>query len=97
MMDYVSGRPLDDYVRVCIQTGKNANGDGDDAMAVTQYDMTCLVDAGLKLGYLALQERDPELDSSLVQQILGLSSQGLRSMRAGLALGHVCSLLTIWV
>src|SRR5690606_944245 len=32
--------PLDEYVPVSIQTGKNGNGD--DAMAVTQYDMTSL-------------------------------------------------------
>ena len=47
--------PLDDYVPVCIQTGKNG-GDGDDAMAVTQYDMTCLEEAGmLKMDFLGLK------------------------------------------
>ena len=47
--------PLDDYVPVCIQTGKN-NGDGQDAMAVTQYDMNCLEDAGmLKMDFLGLK------------------------------------------
>ena len=47
--------PLDDYVPVCIQTGKNG-GDGDDAMAVTQYDMNCLEEAGmLKMDFLGLK------------------------------------------
>jgi DNA polymerase-3 subunit alpha len=47
--------PLDDYVPVCIQTGKNG-GDGDDAMAVTQYDMNCLDEAGmLKMDFLGLK------------------------------------------
>ncbi|MGD8322483.1 MAG: DNA polymerase III subunit alpha, partial [Gemmatimonadota bacterium] len=47
--------PLDDYVPVCIQTGKN-NGNGDDAMAVTQYDMKCLEEAGmLKMDFLGLK------------------------------------------
>ncbi len=46
--------PLDDYVPVCIQTGKSA-GDGSD-MAVTQYDMTCLEEAGmLKMDFLGLK------------------------------------------
>jgi DNA polymerase-3 subunit alpha len=48
--------PLDDYVPVCVQTGKNGNGDGDDAMAVTQYDMNCLEDVGLlKMDFLGLK------------------------------------------
>ncbi len=47
--------PLDDYVPVCIQTGKNG-GDGEDAMAVTQYDMNCLDEAGmLKMDFLGLK------------------------------------------
>ena len=47
--------PLDEYVPVCIQTGKNA-GDGEDAMAVTQYDMNCLEEAGmLKMDFLGLK------------------------------------------
>ncbi|MDP2957043.1 MAG: DNA polymerase III subunit alpha [Longimicrobiales bacterium] len=47
--------PLDDYLPVCIQTGKNG-GDGDDAMSVTQYDMTCLEEAGiLKMDFLGLK------------------------------------------
>ncbi len=49
--------PLDDYVPVCIQTGKNAsNGDASEAMHVTQYDMKCLEDAGmLKIDFLGLK------------------------------------------
>ncbi|HZD03717.1 MAG TPA: DNA polymerase III subunit alpha, partial [Longimicrobiales bacterium] len=53
--------PLDEYVPVCIQPGKGglagANGNGDDeAMAVTQYDMTCLEEAGmLKMDFLGLK------------------------------------------
>ncbi len=49
--------PLDDYVPVCIQTGKNgSNGDTSDAMYVTQYDMNCLADAGmLKMDFLGLK------------------------------------------
>ena len=49
--------PLDDYVPVCIQTGKNgSNGDTSDAMYVTQYDMNCLEDAGmLKMDFLGLK------------------------------------------
>ncbi|MCG6990093.1 MAG: DNA polymerase III subunit alpha [Gemmatimonadetes bacterium] len=48
--------PLDEYVPVCIQTGKNGNGDGEDSMAVTQYDMTCLEDVGLlKMDFLGLK------------------------------------------
>jgi DNA polymerase-3 subunit alpha len=46
--------PLDEYVPVCVQTGKN--GGGDDAMVVTQYDMTCLEEAGmLKMDFLGLK------------------------------------------
>jgi DNA polymerase-3 subunit alpha len=45
--------PLDEYVPVCIQTGKNG---GDDAMVVTQYDMNCLEEAGmLKMDFLGLK------------------------------------------
>ncbi len=50
--------PLDDYVPVCIQTGKNGagQGDGGDSMAVTQYDMNCLDEAGmLKMDFLGLK------------------------------------------
>ena len=49
--------PLDDYVPVCIQTGKNgSNGDAAEAMYVTQYDMNCLEDAGmLKMDFLGLK------------------------------------------
>ena len=49
--------PLDDYVPVCIQTGKNgSNGDISEAMYVTQYDMNCLEDAGmLKIDFLGLK------------------------------------------
>ncbi len=47
--------PLDDYVPVSVQTGKNGGGD-DDAMVVTQYDMNCLEDAGmLKMDFLGLK------------------------------------------
>jgi len=47
--------PLDEYVPVSIQTGKNG-GDGEDAMAVTQYDMNCLEEAGmLKMDFLGLK------------------------------------------
>ncbi len=46
--------PIDDYVPVCIQTGKS-NG-GEDAMVVTQYDMNCLDEAGmLKMDFLGLK------------------------------------------
>jgi DNA polymerase III subunit alpha len=46
--------PLDEYVPVCVQTGKN--GEGDEAMTVTQYDMTCLDEAGmLKMDFLGLK------------------------------------------
>ncbi len=49
--------PLDDYVPVCIQTGKNGSGeDAGEAMYVTQYDMNCLEDAGmLKVDFLGLK------------------------------------------
>jgi len=49
--------PLDDYVPVCIQTGKNgSNGDVSEAMHVTQYDMNCLEDVGmLKMDFLGLK------------------------------------------
>ncbi len=49
--------PLDDYVPVCIQTGKSAsNSDASEAMYVTQYDMNCLEDAGmLKMDFLGLK------------------------------------------
>jgi DNA polymerase-3 subunit alpha len=47
--------PLDDYVPVCVQTGKNGSN-GDEAMYVTQYDMNCLEDAGmLKMDFLGLK------------------------------------------
>ena len=47
--------PIDDYVPVSIQTGKNGNGDGD-AMVVTQYDMNGLEEAGmLKMDFLGLK------------------------------------------
>jgi len=46
--------PLDEYVPVSIQTGKGGNGD--DAMVVTQYDMTSLEEAGmLKMDFLGLK------------------------------------------
>ena len=46
--------PLDEYVPVCIQP--RSNGDADDAMVVTQYDMTCLEEAGmLKIDFLGLK------------------------------------------
>ncbi|MDT8340350.1 MAG: DNA polymerase III subunit alpha [Longimicrobiales bacterium] len=45
--------PLDEYVPVCVQTGKNG---GDDGMVVTQYDMNCLEEAGmLKMDFLGLK------------------------------------------
>ena len=49
--------PLDEYVPVCVQTGKNGSGEnGDDAMVVTQYDMNCLEEAGmLKMDFLGLK------------------------------------------
>ncbi len=48
--------PIDDYVPVSVQRGKNgSNGDGD-AMVVTQYDMNCLDEAGmLKMDFLGLR------------------------------------------
>ena len=46
--------PIDDYVPVSVQTGKNGNGE--DAMVVTQYDMNCLDEAGmLKMDFLGLK------------------------------------------
>jgi DNA polymerase-3 subunit alpha len=46
--------PLDEYVPVCVQNGKN--GGDDDAMVVTQYDMNCLEEAGmLKMDFLGLK------------------------------------------
>ena len=49
--------PLDDYVPVCIQTGKSgSNGEAEQAMHVTQYDMNCLEEAGmLKMDFLGLK------------------------------------------
>jgi DNA polymerase-3 subunit alpha len=48
--------PLDDYVPVSVQTGKNGAASGGDAMAVTQYDMNCLAEAGmLKMDFLGLK------------------------------------------
>ncbi|MEK9509656.1 DNA polymerase III subunit alpha [Gemmatimonadota bacterium Y43] len=45
--------PLDEYVPVCVQTGKNG---GEDGMVVTQYDMNCLEEAGmLKMDFLGLK------------------------------------------
>jgi len=45
--------PLDDYVPVCIQP---KGGGNEDAMVVTQYDMTCLEEAGmLKMDFLGLK------------------------------------------
>ncbi len=45
--------PIDEYVPVCVQTGKNG---GDDGMVVTQYDMNCLEEAGmLKMDFLGLK------------------------------------------
>ena len=46
--------PLDDYVPVSVQTGKNgSNGNG---MVVTQYDMNCLDQVGmLKMDFLGLK------------------------------------------
>jgi DNA polymerase III subunit alpha len=49
--------PLDDYVPVCLQQtrGSGSNGDGE-AVVVTQYDMSCLDDAGmLKMDFLGLK------------------------------------------
>jgi len=36
------------------------------------------LDAGLQFGDLGLQEGDPDLDTALVQQVLGLGGQGWR-------------------
>jgi len=48
--------PIDDYVPVSVQTGKNGRGENGDAMVVTQYDMNCLEDAGmLKMDFLGLK------------------------------------------
>jgi DNA polymerase-3 subunit alpha len=48
--------PIDDYVPVSVQTGKNGNGDDGHAMVVTQYDMNCLEDVGmLKMDFLGLK------------------------------------------
>ena len=47
--------PLDDYVPVSIQTGKNGGQNGD-GMVVTQYDMNCLDEVGmLKMDFLGLK------------------------------------------
>jgi DNA polymerase-3 subunit alpha len=47
--------PLDDYVPVSIQTGKNG-GANSDGMVVTQYDMNCLDEVGmLKMDFLGLK------------------------------------------
>jgi DNA polymerase-3 subunit alpha len=47
--------PLDDYVPVSIQTGKNGGSNGA-GMAVTQYDMNCLDEVGmLKMDFLGLK------------------------------------------
>ena len=48
--------PLDDYVPVSVQTGKNGSASEGDAMVVTQYDMNCLAEAGmLKMDFLGLK------------------------------------------
>ena len=47
--------PIDNYVPVSVQTGKNG-GQGEDAMVVTQYDMNCLDETGmLKMDFLGLR------------------------------------------
>ncbi|MEM7414802.1 MAG: DNA polymerase III subunit alpha [Gemmatimonadota bacterium] len=47
--------PIDDYVPVSVQGGKNASTDAD-AMVVTQYDMNALEEAGmLKMDFLGLK------------------------------------------
>jgi len=49
--------PLDEYVPVCLQQtrGSGSGGDGE-AVVVTQYDMSCLDDAGmLKMDFLGLK------------------------------------------
>jgi len=46
--------PLDEYVPVCVQSGKG--GAGDEGMVVTQYDMNSLEEAGmLKMDFLGLK------------------------------------------
>ena len=48
--------PIDDYVPVSVQTGKNSGGENGDVMVVTQYDMNALEDAGmLKMDFLGLK------------------------------------------
>lgn len=52
--------PLDDYVPIFIQQNKGGgngkNGNGDEGIVVTQYDMNCLEDAGmLKMDFLGLK------------------------------------------
>ncbi|HSH74570.1 MAG TPA: DNA polymerase III subunit alpha, partial [Longimicrobiales bacterium] len=48
--------PLDDYVPVAVQTGKNGATSNGEAMVVTQYDMKCLDDVGmLKMDFLGLK------------------------------------------
>ncbi|MDQ3557380.1 MAG: DNA polymerase III subunit alpha, partial [Gemmatimonadota bacterium] len=47
--------PLDDYVPVCTQSTKGSGGNGE-SVTVTQYDMTCLEEAGmLKMDFLGLK------------------------------------------
>ncbi|HET9949996.1 MAG TPA: DNA polymerase III subunit alpha [Longimicrobiales bacterium] len=48
--------PLDDYVPITIQPGKNGGSADGDGLVVTQYDMTCLDEAGmLKMDFLGLK------------------------------------------
>ena len=48
--------PLDDYVPVSVQAGKNGRTSDGDAMVVTQYDMNCLDEVGmLKMDFLGLK------------------------------------------
>jgi len=48
--------PLDDYVPVSVQTGKNGSASDGGSMVVTQYDMNCLAEAGmLKMDFLGLK------------------------------------------
>ena len=48
--------PLDDYVPVSVQAGKNGGASDGDAMVVTQYDMNCLDEVGmLKMDFLGLK------------------------------------------
>lgn len=48
--------PLDDYVPVTVQAGKNGGTSNGDAMVVTQYDMNCLDEVGmLKMDFLGLK------------------------------------------